>query len=37
MTAHLQRSRWFGALYLLSLVSFLLAAGLTEAVLWLVT
>jgi hypothetical protein len=37
MTLRARRLRWFGAVYLVSLVSFLLATGLIHAVLWLIT
>ena len=37
MTARFRRLRWFGALYLVSLISFLLATVVIYAVLWLVT
>jgi hypothetical protein len=37
MTTRLRRLRWFGALYLASLLALLLATGLIHAVLWLAT
>jgi hypothetical protein len=37
MTARHRRLRWFGALYFVSLISFLLATMLIHAVLWLFT
>jgi len=37
MTASFQQLRWFSALYLVTLISFLLATGLIHAVLWLIT
>jgi hypothetical protein len=37
MTASFRQLRWFGALYFVTLISFLLATGLIHAVLWLIT
>ena len=36
MTSPARRLGWFGTLYLVSLVAFLLATGLVHAILWFV-